>query len=52
MLSDDEKKRLLHRMSRIGGQVDAVRRKIPVFADRRPELYSLDVQTPALKTPG
>lgn len=34
------------------GQVDAVRRKIPVFADRRPELYSLDVQTPALKTPG
>jgi DNA-binding FrmR family transcriptional regulator len=28
MLSDDEKKRLLHRLSRIGGQVEAVRRMI------------------------
>lgn len=28
MLSDDEKKRLLHRLSRIGGQVDAVGRVV------------------------
>lgn len=37
MLSDDEKKRLLHRMSRIGGQVEAVRRMI------EEDNYSVDV---------
>ncbi len=37
MLSEDEKKRLLHRMSRIGGQVEAVRRMI------EDESYCVDV---------
>ncbi|MBB3209139.1 DNA-binding FrmR family transcriptional regulator [Rhodopirellula rubra] len=52
MLSDDEKKKLVHRLSRVNGQVDAVRRMVDEDAYCVDILMQISAATGALNRVG